>query len=265
MTVTVEESILRMILEQPGAQREVLCRLFDLNDYRLNRVFRHIERNLAKRRLVHHRENGCWIIDVDPSRCAGVEWLGRERGGYEQCRLGRDFPDNCCFEHTRYENPEMVAFQRLISHLVGPAEPSSRSLSQLSLLQLEDLLATLQRIGPMSRRDQGTKRKLLSMMLAARATLRWKEEMRRRRLDERRIPPEFEERHRRSSINTYEYSLKKYFILLEVSESASRDDVLKAWRKMARRYHPDAEGGDEEMMKHVNLAKERIFRLRRWD
>ena len=81
----------------------------------------------------------------------------------------------------------------------------------------------------------------------------------------RRIPPEFEERHRRSSINTYEYSLKKYFILLEVSESASRDDVLKAWRKMARRYHPDAEGGDEEMMKHVNLAKERIFRLRRWD
>jgi DnaJ-domain-containing protein 1 len=148
---------------------------------------------------------------------------------------------------------------------VGPAEPSSRSLSLLTLLELEELVLTLQRIAPMSRKDQGTKRKLLSMLVAARATRRWKEEMWRRRMEERRIPPEFEERHRRSSINTYEYSLKKHFVVLEVMETASREEVLKAWRRLARRYHPDAEGGDEEMMKTVNLAKERIFRLRRWD
>lgn len=263
--MTIEESILKLIIDQPGTQRELLCRLFQLSNYRLNRVFRHIERDLGERMLVHHREHGCWLIDVDPSRCLGVEWLGYERGGYRQCSLGRDYADNCCFEHTSYENPEMVAFQRLIAHLTGPAEPSSRSLAALNLPQVEELVTALQGIGPMSRRDQATKKRLLTMLLAARATLRWKEAMRRRRMDDRRIPPEFEERHRRSSINTYEYSLKKHFIVLEVSESASRDDVLRAWRRMARRYHPDAEGGDEEMMKTVNLAKERIFRFRRWD
>ena len=38
-----------------------------------------------------------------------------------------------------------------------------------------------------------------------------------------------------------------------------------AWKRLAKRCHPDREGGDEEKMKAVNLAKERIFRLRRWD
>jgi DnaJ-domain-containing protein 1 len=261
----VPKAILELILDQPGTPRETLCRLFDLTDYRLSRVFRHIERDLAKRTLVHHKENGCWIIDIDASRCSGTEWLGLGSGGYVQCSRAPKFPDGCCYEHTQYENPEMVAFQRLLSCLVGPAEPTSHSLCQLSLHRVEELLTTLEQVAPASRKDEVTKRKLLAMMSAARAALRWRDEMRRRRTEERRIPPEFEERHRRSSINTYEYSIKKLFIVLEVSESASREDVLKAWRKMARRYHPDAEGGDEEMMKTINLAKEKIFRIRRWD
>jgi hypothetical protein len=263
--MTVQKAILRLILEHPGTSRETLCRLFELTDYRLSRVFRHIERDLSKRTLVHHKENGCWIIDFDASQCSGMEWLGLESGGYVQCSSAPKFPDGRCYEHTRYENPEMVAFQRMLSFLVGPAEPTSRVLCQLSLPQVEELLTTLERVAPASRRDEVTKRKLLGMMVAARATLRWRDQMRRRRMEERRIPPEFEERHRRSSINTYEYSLKKHYIVLEVSESSSREDVLKAWRKMARRYHPDAEGGDEEMMKTINLAKEKIFRIKRWD
>lgn len=263
--MNVREEILKLIQEQPGTPREMLCRLFDLTDYRLNRVFRHIERDLAEQRLMHDKQNGCWIIDIDSSRCSGTEWLGREKGGYVQCSGAPEFPDGSCYEHTLYENPEMVAFQRLLFYLVGPAEPSTRSLCQLSLLQLDELLATVQRIAPASRRDQVAKRKLLAMTLAARATLRWRDAMRRRRMEEPRMPPEFEERHRRSSMNTYEYSLKKHYRVLEVSETASREDVLKAWRKMARQYHPDAEAGDEEMMKTVNLAKEKIFRVKRWD
>jgi len=263
--MSVQQAIFKLIRENPGTQRVTLCRLFDLAEYRLSRVFRHIERELVDQRLVTDKEHGCWLVDLDRSRCSGMEWLGQERGGYVQCSAAPHFPDGYCYEHTRYENPELVAFQRLVASLVGPAEPSTRSLCQLSLTELEELVATLQRIDPASRRDQVTKRRLLAMMLAARARLKWRDEMRRRRMEEPRIPHEFEERHRRSSINTYEYSLKRHFLVLEISETASRDEVLKAWRKLARRYHPDARGGDEEMMKAVNLAKDKIFRIRRWD
>ena len=80
-----------------------------------------------------------------------------------------------------------------------------------------------------------------------------------------RIPPEFFERHRRSSGNTFDYALKKHFLVLEVASDATRQQVLNAWRRLARRHHPDAAGGDEERMKAINLAKERIFRIKRWD
>jgi len=130
---------------------------------------------------------------------------------------------------------------------------------------VEELLEALQKIAPMSQRDRVTKRRLLAIILAARAHLRWRDEMRRRRSQYNWIPPEFEERHRRSSVNTYEYSLKKHYLVLEVAETATKEEVLKAWRKMARRFHPDADGGDEEKMKAVNLAKEKIFRIKRWN
>jgi DnaJ-domain-containing protein 1 len=79
------------------------------------------------------------------------------------------------------------------------------------------------------------------------------------------LPPEFAARHRQSSINPFEYGLKKHFDTLGISSEAKRDDVLKAWRRLARKYHPDAKRGSEEKMKAINLAKERIFRIRKWD
>jgi len=252
-------------LDSPGTREEVFSRVFDLNDYRLSRVFRYIERELYDQTLVRHKDNGVWIVDLDPTRCHTMEWSGTQQQGYVQCRGAIEFRDQRCYEHTQHESPEIVAFKRLLTYLVGPAEPSARTLTQLTLTEVEELLAALRRIAPMSRRDQVTKRELLAIILAARAHLRWRDETRRRHYNHSWIPPEFEERHRRSSINTYEYSLKRHYLVLEVAEDATREQVIKAWRKLARRYHPDAGEGDEERMKAINLAKEKIFRIKRWD
>ncbi|MBI4963062.1 MAG: DnaJ domain-containing protein [Desulfomonile tiedjei] len=263
--MTLQQQILRIILERPGTRSEAFSRLFDLTAYRLNRVFRHIERDLHDQILVRHDGNGVWIVDLDPSICHAMLWSGSRERGYVQCRGEIAFSDQRCYEHTQHENPEMVAFKRLLAYLAGPAEPSARTLSQLALAQVEDLLHTLERISPKSRRDQDTKRRLAAAILAARAHLKWRDEMRRRRAQDRWIPPEFEERHWRSSGNTYEYSLKKHYVVLEIPEQATKEEVLKAWRRLARRFHPDAAGGDEERMKAINLAKEKIFRIKRWD
>jgi DnaJ-domain-containing protein 1 len=265
MAMTIQEQILRMILEKPGTRTELLSTMFDLSDYRLGRVFRHIERGLYDKTLVRHREHGVWIVDLDPAKCQAMEWSGSREDGYVQCSGEPEFYDRRCYEHTQYENPEMVAFKRLLAYLAGPADPSARTVSQISLTEIEELLETLRLISPMSRRDQNTKRGLLATILAARAHLRWRDEMRRRRSQYNRIPPEFAERHRKSSVNTYEYSLKGHYLVLEVPEDATKEQILKAWRRMARRYHPDAEGGDEERMKAINLAKEKIFRIKRWN
>lgn len=45
-----------------------------------------------------------------------------------------------------------------------------------------------------------------------------------------------------------------YYDLLGVSKDASAEEVKKAYRKMAHKYHPDKEGGDEEKFKEVNEA-----------
>ena len=52
-------------------------------------------------------------------------------------------------------------------------------------------------------------------------------------------------------------SVKDYYKILDVKEGASQDDIKKAFRKLARKYHPDLNPGDkssEEKFKEVSEA-----------
>ena len=47
---------------------------------------------------------------------------------------------------------------------------------------------------------------------------------------------------------------KDYYNILGVSKSASDDEIKKAFRKLAHKYHPDKGGGDEAKFKEINEA-----------
>ena len=47
---------------------------------------------------------------------------------------------------------------------------------------------------------------------------------------------------------------KDYYKILGVEKTASADEIKKAFRKLAHKYHPDKQGGDEAMFKEVNEA-----------
>ncbi len=47
---------------------------------------------------------------------------------------------------------------------------------------------------------------------------------------------------------------KDYYKILGVSRDASQEEIKKAFRKLAHKYHPDKEGGDEEKFKEINEA-----------
>lgn len=262
--MTIQEKVLETILRHPGTSKTRLSGVFNLSPYRLHRVFRQIERDLIDGLLVHHPENGVWIVKVDPQRCLGMDWRGAGNGGYRQCEKLPQFSDSRCHKHSEWESLEMVAFKRKIDFLVGPCEPSAFLLGQLTLAVVEDLIDRLHKITPVTLKEEKDRRRFQTMLRGALAFLRWKDLIRRRRT-EQQIPPEFFERHRTASSRPMEFSLKKYFIVLEVPPNSTKEEVLKAWRKLARRHHPDAEGGDEERMKQLNDAKDRIFRIRRWD
>ena len=48
--------------------------------------------------------------------------------------------------------------------------------------------------------------------------------------------------------------MNNYYEILGVSKGASQDDIKKAYRKLSKKYHPDMEGGDDEMFKKINEA-----------
>lgn len=47
---------------------------------------------------------------------------------------------------------------------------------------------------------------------------------------------------------------KDYYNILGVEKTASQDEIKKAFRKLAHKYHPDKQGGDETKFKEVNEA-----------
>ena len=48
--------------------------------------------------------------------------------------------------------------------------------------------------------------------------------------------------------------MKDYYKILGVEKTASQEEIKKAFRKLAHKYHPDKNGGDEEKFKEINEA-----------
>ena len=47
---------------------------------------------------------------------------------------------------------------------------------------------------------------------------------------------------------------KDYYNILGVNKATSKEEIKKAFRNLAHKYHPDKKGGDEAKFKEVNEA-----------
>src|SRR6266700_3876045 len=59
------------------------------------------------------------------------------------------------------------------------------------------------------------------------------------------------------SVSTKDFLEKDYYKALDVSKTATADEIKKSYRKLARKYHPDANKGDpkaEERFKEISEA-----------
>jgi len=52
---------------------------------------------------------------------------------------------------------------------------------------------------------------------------------------------------------------KDYYKILGVSKDASQDDIKRAFRELAKKYHPDKQGGSAEKFKEINEAYQVLF------
>lgn len=48
--------------------------------------------------------------------------------------------------------------------------------------------------------------------------------------------------------------MEKYYKILELNPGASQEEIKKSYRKLAKKYHPDHEGGSEEKFKEISEA-----------
>jgi len=47
---------------------------------------------------------------------------------------------------------------------------------------------------------------------------------------------------------------KDYYEILGVSETATEDEIKRAYRRLAHQHHPDKNGGDDKKFKEINEA-----------
>lgn len=53
--------------------------------------------------------------------------------------------------------------------------------------------------------------------------------------------------------------MKDYYEILGVPRNATKDDIKKAYRKLAHKYHPDKEGGDDNKFKEATEAYQVLY------
>lgn len=71
--------------------------------------------------------------------------------------------------------------------------------------------------------------------------------------------PGIREDIRRAELEQKKSQRKDYYKILNVSKDASEHDIKKAYRKMAIKYHPDKNQGQDEMFKEIGEAYETLI------